>query len=59
MGKLMSKYCDAIIIINKEDFVLSNKNFKHNNTYYIHGIGFDFNKYESTIIDKKKKLQIK
>lgn len=43
--KILSKYTDLIITINKEDFEFSKKNFGQNKTEFIYGIGVDINKY--------------
>lgn len=37
----LSKYTDAIITINKEDYELSKKHFKAKKNYMIHGVGVD------------------
>lgn len=57
---LMSRYSDAIITINKEDFNNA-KSMKCKSVYYIPGVGVDINKFKNTIVDKKtyrKKLGV-
>lgn len=49
---LMSRYSDALITINKEDFNSAN-NMKCKQVYYIPGVGVDINKFKNTIIDRK------
>ncbi|HHD1572772.1 TPA: glycosyltransferase family 4 protein [Enterococcus faecium] len=48
--KLLSKFTDVIVTINKEDYFLCKKKFSNRKTIYIPGIGLDINK-----IDKLKK----
>jgi len=43
--KILSKYTDVIITINKEDFEFSKNNFGLNKTEFIYGIGVDINKF--------------
>jgi glycosyltransferase involved in cell wall biosynthesis len=51
--KHLSKYTDAIITINKEDFELSKKRFR-TNTYYVEGVGINYHTFfkERNVIDK-------
>lgn len=55
-----SKYCDAIITINNEDYNNAQK-LKCPNVYLINGVGVDVSKFNSVCIDKveyRKKLNI-
>lgn len=47
MEKLLSYVTDAIILINKEDFVLTKKKFKSCKAYLINGIGIDFSRFSN------------
>ena len=51
---LLSKYCDAIITINKEDFdLISKKGSKKTDYYIINGIGVDSKRFFKVDFDKK------
>lgn len=57
---LASRFCDAIITINKEDFENAKK-LHCRNVYHINGVGVDIDKYSSVNIDineYRKKLDI-
>jgi len=44
--KLMAKYCDLLITINKEDYALAQEKFsKRTRIAYIHGVGVDEQRY--------------
>ena len=49
--KLMSLFGDAIITINEEDFANA-KRMWSKRAYHINGVGFDCEKYKSTVIDR-------
>lgn len=53
--KFLSRYCDAIISINKEDYSLIKRKFNNTKTYYIPGVGIDTQKVSSTVVDVRKK----
>ncbi len=58
--KILSRYCDYIVTINKEDYNRA-KTFKSKNVRYIPSVGVDINKIRDTVIDKteyKKKIGI-
>ncbi len=58
--KISSKYCDAIITINNEDFINA-KTMLCKNVFYINGVGVDTEKYNLNNFDKityKKRLGI-
>lgn len=56
---LLSKYCDAIITINKEDFNLISKKGSDKTDYYIiNGIGVDSKRFFKVTSDKKNKYRI-
>jgi glycosyltransferase involved in cell wall biosynthesis len=48
---LCSKFCDAIITINKEDYAAAKKMFAPR-VYYIHGVGVDISQYQNVEIDR-------
>ena len=51
LEKYCSKYCDAVITINNEDYKnVLKMNCKNN--YYIHGVGVNIKKYASSNIDR-------
>lgn len=51
--KVLSKYCDYIVTINKEDYNRSKK-FHAKHVRYIPGVGVDINKIRDTKVDKNK-----
>ena len=51
--KILSKYTDLIITINKEDYEFAKKHFK-TNIEYIPGIGFEKEKLEKNLTEKEK-----
>ncbi len=55
MEKLCSKYTDAIVTINKEDYDLAQKKFKKSKIYYVPGVGINVDKFKNAIVDKKSK----
>lgn len=56
--KYLSKYTDALITINEEDYnCASNGNFKTGKIYKIHGVGVDVDKFTPLTIAKKAKLR--
>lgn len=57
--KKCSKWTDALITINKEDYNLATKKFKAKKIVYIPGVGIDINKFKNTRVsceEKKKEL---
>lgn len=59
--KLLSYKTDMLICINKEDYNLAKKSFHAKNTGYIHGVGFDKNRFDGRISkeEAREKLGIK
>ena len=58
--KYLSKYTDAIITINKEDYELTvNKHFKANSLYQLNGIGIDTSRFMHVDLTKKEEIRIK
>jgi len=58
--RYMSRYCDALITMNQEDYSIANR-FKVNNLYLVNGVGVDLKKFENTninVVNKKKDLGI-
>ncbi len=51
--RYLSRYCDYIVTINKEDYNRA-KTFKSKNVRYIPSVGVDIKKIQNTIVDKKK-----
>jgi len=59
--KLLSKYTDALITLNHEDYALARSKMQAENIYYIPGIGIDINKFSKPDIVreiKRKELNI-
>lgn len=59
--KIMSYYCDLMVMINWEDYYLTKNNFRRS-VEHINGIGFDVDKYKNAKVDfliKRKELNIK
>lgn len=57
--KILSKYCDAICLINWEDYNFTKKHFAKTPAYHIDGIGLDTQKFsniEVNVIEKRKEL---
>ena len=53
--KWLSKYTDALVTINTEDFERAKRKFKAKNTYYIPGIGIDTSKFKCNEEIRKQK----
>ena len=53
--KILSKYTDVLITINKEDYNRARKKFKARQTKYIHGIGIDSEKFSASFNNVNKK----
>ena len=49
--KFMSRYCDAVITINHEDYTNAKK-MNCKNVFHINGVGVDINKYRNAKIDR-------
>ena len=64
--RLLARYTDAIITINKEDFAFSREEFKLRNNgkiHYVRGVGIDLSQYtvdceENTSIRNKKRNEL-
>lgn len=54
--KFLSRYCDYIVTINKEDFGRA-KTFHCKNVRYIPGVGVDINKIRDLVVDKAAKKE--
>lgn len=50
---IMSKYCDAIITINKEDYANA-KQMHCQNVFYIPGVGVDTKRFRNVVVDRAK-----
>ena len=53
--KICSYFTDLMVMINKEDFQFTKKNFSKNDSRYIEGIGIDLSKYVDVSVDVTKK----
>ena len=53
--KWLSRYTDAIIAINLEDYDLVSKRFHNAKTNYIPGVGVDLSGFCNTVVDRKQK----
>lgn len=49
---IMSKFCDAIITINKEDYANAKK-MHCKKVFYIPGVGVDTNKFRNAVVDRE------
>lgn len=49
---VMSKYCDAIITINKEDYANAKK-MHCKKVFYIPGVGVDTNRFRDAVVDRE------
>ena len=49
--KICSKYTDAIITINREDYQIAKSKFSAKNTYLVHGVGVNFNSRPNYVDD--------
>lgn len=60
--KIMAKFTDVTININKEDYEITKEKLKHKKCYLLNGVGLDLREYKklsvTEIIEKKKKLRI-
>lgn len=59
--KLLSRWTDTLITINKEDFERAEKHFHAKKTVYIPGVGVDIERFKNCTIsksDKRKELSI-
>lgn len=58
--KIMAKFTDVIININKEDYEITKEKLKPKKTYLLNGVGLDLSKYkklgEKEIIEKRNEL---
>ena len=54
--KFLSRYCDYIVTINKEDYNRA-KTFHCKNVRYIPGVGVDINRIKNLVVDKKAKKE--
>ena len=52
---LCSRWTDALITINQEDYVLAKRKMRTQNVFYIPGVGIDVDKFTNTVIDRDKK----
>lgn len=52
--KILSKYTDTLITINKEDYNLALKKFKKTNVKYVQGVGIDTKKFNFNMTKKEQ-----
>lgn len=52
--KILSKYTDTLITINKEDYELAKKKFTKTNVEYVLGVGVDENKFNFEMTEEEK-----
>ena len=55
MEKWLSKYTDALITMNNEDYEFAQKKMRAKTIYYIHGIGVDIGRFSKPEIDRDSK----
>jgi len=53
--KILAKYTDVLITINKEDYLRAKKSFKAGQIKYVPGVGLDIKKFNEIIVDKAAK----
>ncbi len=51
--KILSKYTDVLVTINKEDYKRANEKFNMKNIQYIPGVGLDTSKFRNAVVDRK------
>ena len=52
--KILSKYTDDLITINKEDYEIAKKKFKAKNIYYVPGVGVNLDKFNKKLSNEQK-----
>ena len=53
--KVLSRWTDILIVINREDYALAKNRFHAKRVVYIPGVGFDTKKFSTTNVDVKGK----
>ena len=53
--KYLSHFSDAIITINREDYELVKNKFKARKTYYVPGVGIDYDKFHYASFNREQK----
>lgn len=53
--RLLARYTDVLITINKEDYNRAKKSFKAGKVEYIPGVGIDAGKFSEVVVDKSAK----
>lgn len=53
--KLLSRWTDVLITINKEDYMLAKNKMHAKKVYYVPGVGIDVVKFANKMVDKDKK----
>lgn len=53
--RVLSKYTDVLITINKEDYKRAKSDFHAKKTVYIPGVGIDTEKFSNTVVDRNAK----
>lgn len=60
--KIMAKFTDVIININKEDYKITKEKLKPRSSYLLNGVGLDLSKYKKLsndeVLEKKKEIGI-
>lgn len=55
--KILSRYTDTLITINKEDYSIAQRKFKMKRLYLIPGVGVDLEKFCPVSVDEKKVIK--
>jgi glycosyltransferase EpsD len=55
--KLLSKWTDAIILINQEDYLLTKKKFWNKHSFHLKGVGIDTSRF--SIVNEEQLLQLR
>jgi len=52
--KYFARYTDALVTINREDYLLASRKFNAKRVYYLPGIGIDMRRFSSAEIDRTR-----
>ncbi len=55
--RLLSRVTDGLITINKEDYSLASKHLKAGKTFFVHGVGYDGNRFKRISQQEKSRLR--
>jgi glycosyltransferase EpsD len=58
LEKMLSKYTDCLLTINEEDYKISSKKFKADNSIMVKGVGIDTQKFMPITTNERENLRI-